>query len=103
MKLMTKEIEKALLKSPMCSKDGQGKDADVIVKYFNPYGAGTWLITEGEKLDNGDWLLFGMCHIFEWEWGTVLLSELQNLKVPPFGLGIERDLYSKGTVAELMR
>ena len=103
MKLMTKEIEKALLKSPSVQKTDKVRDSDVIVKYFNPYGAGTWLITEGEKLDNGDWLLFGMCHIFEWEWGTVLLSELQNLKVPPFGLGIERDLYSKGTVAELMR
>lgn len=103
MKLMTKEIEKKLLKCPMLSKDGQGTDAEVVVKYFNPYGAGTWLITEGEKQEDGDWVLFGLCHIFEWEWGTVLLSELENLKVPPFGLGIERDIYSKGTVKELMR
>lgn len=102
MKLMTKEIEKKLLKCPIGSKDGQGKNAEVIVKYFNPCGAGTWLITEGEKQENGDWLLFGMCHICEWEWGYVMLSELENLKVPPFGLGIERDLYSKGTVGELM-
>ena len=32
--------------------------------------------------------------------GYVLLSELENLKLP-FGLTIERDLYSKGTVREL--
>jgi hypothetical protein len=43
-----------------------------------------------------------MCHIFEWEWGYVQLSELQSIKAPPFGLGIERDLYSSGTVEKLM-
>lgn len=101
MKLLTKEIEKNLEKHPMGSQDGKGVDAKLIVKFFNPTGSGTWLITEGEKLENGDWLLFGYCHIFEWEWGEVLLSELQNLKLP-FGLTIERDMYSKGTVKELI-
>lgn len=99
---MTKEIEKKLSKCPIGSKDGQGKNAEVIVKYFNPCGAGTWLITEGEKQENGDWLLFGMCHIHEWEWGYVMLSDLEALRLP-FGMRIERDLYSKGTVGELMR
>lgn len=102
MRLMTKEIERELQKSPLYSKDGQGENAEVVVKYFNPCGAGTWLITEGEKQEDGDWLMFGMCHIFEWEWGYVLLSELESVKLP-FGLGIERDLYAKGTVGELMR
>lgn len=103
MKLMTKEIESKLAKSPLYSKDGQGKNAEVIVKYFNPYGAGTWLITEGEKQENGDWLLYGYCHIFEWEWGYVTLSELENTKVNVGGIALplERDLYSSGTVAEL--
>mgnify|MGYP006295558755 CR=1 FL=1 len=101
MKLMTKEIEKKLEKAPLRSQDEKGFDAPVVVKYFNPTGSGTWLITEGERLENGDWLLFGYCHIQVWEWGTVLLSELQNLKLP-YGLGIERDLYSEGTVQELM-
>lgn len=36
--------------------------------------------------------VFGYMHIFEWEWGYVLLSELQEVKLP-FGLGIERDLH----------
>lgn len=102
MKLLTKEIEKKLTETPFGSTDGQGFNAKVIVKYFNPCGAGTWLITEGEKQEDGDWLLFGYCHIFEWEWGYVLLSELQNIKLP-LGLTIERDLYSKGTVEKLMR
>ena len=98
MKLMTKEIEKKFKKFPLYSQDGKGDEAEVVVKYFNPYGAGTWLITEGEKQEDGDWLFFGYCHIFDWEWGNVLLSQLEEIK--PFGpgtsLGIERDLYCKG-------
>lgn len=100
MKLMTREIEEKLEKCPIYSKDGQGDKAEVVVKYFNPCGAGTWLITEGEKQEDGDWLLFGLCHIFEWEWGSVMLSELENIKLP-FGLSIERDLHASGTVEEL--
>ena len=53
MKLMTKEIEDKLAKSPIGSTDARGKDSEVIVKYFNPIGAGTWLITEGEKQEDG--------------------------------------------------
>lgn len=101
MKLVTKELEKEFKKYPIGSQEGLGDEAKVLVKYFNPCGAGTWLITEAEEQEDGDWLLFGCCHIHEWEWGYVMLSELQSLKVPPFGLGIERDLYSKGTVGQL--
>lgn len=93
MKLITREIEKELLKHPLYSQDGLGMEAKVIVKYFNPCGSGTWLITEGERQDNGDWLLFGYCHINEWEWGYVALSELESVKIKPFGLKIERDLH----------
>ena len=67
-------------------------DSIVLVKYFNPCGAGTWLITEAELQDDGNWLLFGYYHISCFEWGYLMLSELQNLKLP-FGLTIERDLY----------
>ena len=100
--LMPPSVKRKLKANKLYSKDGQGKKAEVVVKYFNPSGSGTWLITEGEEQDDGDWLLFGMCHIFEWEWGYVQLSELQSAKAPPFGLGIERDLYFSGTVEELM-
>lgn len=100
--LMTKELEKKVEKYPIGSQDGKGMEAEVIVKYFNPCGAGTWLITEGEKQANGDWLLFGYCHIFEWEWGYVTLSELESVTLP-FGLKIERELYSSGgTVQDYM-
>ena len=99
MMLMTKELEKALSKYPIGSQDGKGTDAEVVAKYFNPYGAGTWLITEGEKQEDGDWLLFGYCHIYEWEWGYILLSELENIRLP-FGLSIERELYNTGGTVE---
>ena len=93
MKLLTKAIENKLERTPIYTNEGKGMDAPVIVKYFNPCGSGTWLITEGEKQADGDWLLFGYCHIHEWEWGYVMLSDLAKLRLP-FGLTIERDLYT---------
>ena len=92
MLLMTKELEEKLYQYPIGSQDELGEEAEVIIKYFNPCGAGTWLITEGEKQENGDWLLYGYMHIVEWEWGYVMLSELESVQLP-FGLGIERELY----------
>ena len=49
MKLMTEELERRFKGFPLYSQDGKGLDAEIVVKYFNPAGAGTWLITEGEK------------------------------------------------------
>ncbi len=95
MELITKDIEERFKNFPLGSQDGKGMDAEVIVKYFNPCGAGTWLITEAEKQEDNSWLLFGYCHIFEWEWGYVSLTELQDIPLP-FGLSIERDLYTTG-------
>ena len=92
MNLLTDEIKELFKQYPLYSQDGRGMDSVVLVKYFNPCGAGTWLITEAEEQEYGDYLLFGYCHIFCWEFGYLLLSELQNLKLP-FGLTIERDLY----------
>ena len=92
MELLTNEIINKFKKYPLYSQDGKGENSVVLVKYFNPCGAGTWLITEAEEQPDGDWLLFGYCHIHCFEWGYVMLSELENLKLP-FGLTIERDLY----------
>ena len=93
-KIFTKAIEKRMEKYPLYSQDGKGEESTVILKVFNPYGSGTWLITEGEKQDNGDWLLYGYCHIHEWEWGYILLSELVNTRVRVFGcsLPLEREV-----------
>jgi hypothetical protein len=92
---MTKELEKKFEKYPLYSQEGKYEEADIVVKYFNPYGMGTWLITEGEKQEDGDWLFFGYCHLYEWEWGYVTLSELESIK-SRFGLGIEREMYVTG-------
>lgn len=99
MKLLTEEIETKLLAHPYGYTENKGLDAELIVKYFNPVGNGTWLICEGTPLEDGDWELYGYCHIFEWEWGTVLLSELETIELP-LGLRIERDTYAKGTIKE---
>ena len=95
MLLMTKELEKKFKKYPLYSQEEKGLESEVVVKYFNPTGIGTWLITEGEKQEDGDWLLYGYCNLFEWEWGYVLLSELESVKLP-FGLSIEREMYVTG-------
>ena len=95
MKLMTKELEKEFEKYPLGSQDGLLGQAKVIAKFFNPMGVGTWFITEAEKQENGDYEMFGYCHLGDdelAEFGYVMLSELQAIK-RPLGMGIERDLY----------
>ena len=95
MLLMTKELEKQFAEYPLYSQEDKGMNSEVVVKYFNPCGIGTWLITEGEKQEDGDWLFYGYCNLFEWEWGYVTLSELESVQLP-FGLKIERELYVTG-------
>lgn len=95
MKLITKELAKKFENYPIGSQDGLGGKAKVIAKFFNPVGPGTWLITEASKLENGDYEMFGYCHLGDSEMaelGYVYLSQLENLKLP-FGLSVERDLY----------
>ncbi len=95
MELITKEIEEKFKKYPLGSQDGLLGDSKVVVKYFNPVGVGTWFITEGNKLENGDYIMYGYCHLGDddmAEFGYVKLSELKEIKLP-FGMEIERDLY----------
>ena len=88
MELVNEKILDEFRKYPEGSKEFMKGEAHVIVKYFNPVG--TWIITEAEPLSNGDWRLYGLCDLFEPEFGPVLLSELQSLKYP---YDVERDLY----------
>ncbi len=95
MKLINKEIEKLFNKYPIGSQEEKLGNAKVIVKFFNPVGAGTWLITEGSKMGNDDYEMFGYCHLGDdemAEFGYIHLSELESVSLP-LGLGIERDLY----------
>ena len=107
MQLMTKELEEVFKQFPLGSQDGLRGNAKVIAKYFNPMGAGTWFITEAEKQENGDFMMYGYCHLGDSdsaEFGYVLLSQLQEIKLP-FGMTIERDLYlsKDSTVIDAMK
>ena len=93
MKLITKAIEKKLLNTPLYSTDGN-MVKDVLVKFFNPCGAGTWYVFEAEKNGN-DWEFFGLVDLDEKELGYFTLSELESIRLP-FGLSIERDMYFSG-------
>ena len=104
MKLITKKEEKLFEKYPLYSQEGKGMDSKVVVKFFNPVGSGTWLITEGEQ-QGDDFIMYGYCHICDWEWGYVSLNELKGLRLP-LGLSIEREMYDSGgkyTVGQLVR
>lgn len=107
MQLMTKELEEVFKQFPLGSQDGLRGNAKVIAKYFNPMGAGTWFITEAEKQENGDFMMYGYCHLGDSdsaEFGYVTLSQLQEIKLP-FGMTIERDLYlsKDSTVIDAMK
>jgi hypothetical protein len=106
MKIITAPIQKALDSTPLYSKDGQGKDAKVILKLFGG-GRFTYLVTEAEK-NGDDYTVFGYCVSPLGpdcdEFGYASLNELLSLKFQ-FGLGIERDrgvTPGKYTVKELL-
>ena len=93
MKLITKAIERQLEKNPLGSGENVPFDEKkCIVKFFTPWSNWTWWVTEGKKLENGDWMFFGLVEGQEREWGIFHLSELESVR-GPVGLKIERDMY----------
>jgi len=88
MKLLTKEIERALADPTRTHETAQVP----VCKFFNPCGAATWLIFARER-DEPD-ILWGLADLGMAcvEYGTISLSELENIKLR-FGLKIERDLH----------
>ena len=105
MKLITAAMEKTFHKYPIGSQDGKDRDSVILAKFFGGCAC-TWLVTEAEKKPDGDWLFFGLANLgWGWEWGTFLFSELKDLRFPPFGLPLERDMYlERGiTVREYMK
>lgn len=92
MELITEEIAAALDSNAKQALEDELFDPIPCVKFFNPAGAGTWIISERNP-DNPD-ILFGLCDLgmgFP-ELGSVTLSELEGVQ-GPWGLKIERDLY----------
>lgn len=103
-KFITKEIEKKLAKFPLYSQQNKGEDAEIIVKFFNPYGSGTWYVLEGEKKEDGDWLLYGLVDLHEREYGYFSLKELEEVRINIRGckLPLEIDRYfSKKYIKEI--
>lgn len=88
--------------SPLYSKDGQGKKAKVIAKFFMPFTEACWLITEASQED-GDWLLYGYCHIFEWEFGYVRLSEILELNIKGITAQIDTTVPEGSTIADCLK
>ena len=84
--LLTDDLRDLLL------ANGRQRDVDhvPVVKFFNPVGAGTWLITEIEP--DGD-TLFGLADLGFGcpELGSFSLSELTSVRLPS-GMGLERDI-----------
>ncbi len=94
-KLLPQSIRKTI--PPLYAQDGKGMEAIAYVRYFHPYGAGTWLATEFDGEDT----FFGWAEIHPGcgELGYFSLSELESLeacingnRIP--GLqAIERDIH----------
>ena len=73
-----------------------GTDHVPVVKFFDPAGAATWLITEVSR-DDPD-VLFGLCDLgmgFP-ELGYVSLTELKSVK-NRLGIPLQRDLFFAAT------
>ena len=87
MKLLTKKIRDKLISNHQ-KQDGT-KTFNAELKLFNPTGMGTWYISELNQEPNK---AFGLCDLYEQEFGYVSIDELQSIKLP-FGLGIERDKF----------
>lgn len=100
MNLFNEKLIKKFEEYPLDSQYGKMGDAKVIAKLFDPTGAGTWLITEGDIVrdENNkivDVEMFGFINLVglvDAELGYISLRELQEVKLP-FGLTIEQDLY----------
>ena len=92
MKILTQEILDAFAKQGDTSQKS-AKDIKIVLKLFNPTGAGTWYLYE--KLDDDVYMCFANLDDPEMaECGTVSMSELLDFK-GMFGLGIERDKFFK--------
>jgi hypothetical protein len=92
MKIITKEIEQAFQKQGYCG-DKSMKDIKIVLKLFNPTGAGTWYLYEKED-DDIYWCFANLGDPEMAECGTVSMSELMSFR-GRFGLGIERDMHFK--------
>ena len=92
MKILTAEIIKAFEKQGYCGNK-ETKDIKIVMKLFNPTGAGTWYLYEKED-DDIYWCFANLGDVQNAECGTVSMTELMNFR-GRFNLGIERDMSFK--------
>ena len=83
---MTKEIKE---KAEKQYEQGSDMEQMVVAKYFG--GSWTWYLMNLDPEDSD--YAWGIVDGHAVEMGSWQMSELQKVKIKPFGLGIERDLY----------
>jgi hypothetical protein len=88
MRLFTKDIDKQLF--AQYPKGGDLENQKVVAKIFNPFGNGTWYLINSDPNDPD--YLWAIVDLFEVEVGSVSRMDLETIKVPPFRLGLERDM-----------
>ena len=90
MKIITKAIEKAFQKQGDTSNKSMS-EIKIVMKLFNPVGAGTWYLYE--HLEDDIYMCFANLGDPEMaECGTVSLNELMSIKLR-WGMSIERDMH----------
>jgi hypothetical protein len=92
MMILTKEVLNAFAKQGHTGNKS-ASEIKIVLKLFNPAGAGTWYLYEKEDDD----IYWGFVNLGDYEMsecGTVSMSELMSLRLP-FGLHIERDMHFK--------
>lgn len=89
MKLFTGGIDKKLF--AQFPKGSDLKNQKVIAKIFNPFGRGTWYIINSDPNDPD--YLWAIVDLYEPEVGSVSRKELESVRIKPFNLKLERDMY----------
>ncbi|WP_418120015.1 DUF2958 domain-containing protein [Variovorax sp. 350MFTsu5.1] len=92
MDLITPELRIQLLANGHAARDNPHLDPWPVLKWFNPCGAATWLITELDPNDED--IAYGLADLGMGcpETGHVSVRELTSIRLMRGALGIERDL-----------
>ena len=99
MKLVNEEIRTVLKNHPLYSQEECGMNAEAMVKFFLPFGAWTWYVTEAREDADYGYLFFGLVinGEGEGELGYFTLKELEEVAVP-FNVNMGGKKVTIGTV-----